>query len=138
MSPLAQTQLIIDWITGLGWDTTQEIGYPLLPGPNILNEPDQAVFITGSGGPGYITDEGSVDASTWQARLRGPSDDPLAAEAAAQLLDNLILRAPFPATVDGVTINLVYRLGSGPSPLPADPSDLRYEFTANYVIVTGA
>lgn len=138
MMAIAQTQLIIDWITSLGWDVRQEVGYPLLPGPEILDEPDRAVFITGTGGPGFITEEGSADASAFQARVRGPSGDPLEPEAKAQELDRMIRLAPFPVIVDGVPVQVVSRQGSGPSPLPVDPGDLRHEFTANYVIVTGA
>jgi hypothetical protein len=133
---LTQTQLIIDWLTGLGWDTTEESGAPIVPGPRIRPSPDKIVHITGSGGPGYVM-EGAADSSLFQARWRGPSNDPLAAEALAAQMDSLILRAQFPATVDGVTIILVARLGSGPSPLPLDPGDLRYELTCNYSIITG-
>lgn len=133
----AATKLIIDWITSLGWDTRQELGWPLFPGPEILNSPDQSVWITGTGGPGYITEEPSADASLFQARTRGNADDPFGPEEQAQLLDAMILGAQFPASVDGATIVHVHRLGGGPSPLPVDPGDLRHEFTCNYIIVTG-
>jgi hypothetical protein len=129
--------VIIDWITLAGWDTTQETGYPLLPGSEIVTMPDKAVFITGAGGPGYTTEEGGTDAWSFQARVRGPEDDPLAAEAAAQLLDYMILHGPHPVTVDGVPVLNVQRLGSPPSPLPLDPSDRRFEFTCNYILTTG-
>ena len=135
---VAQTQVIIDWITSLGWDTSQELGYPLFPGPQILSEPDRSVWITGSGGPGYVTDEGSADASSFQVRVRGTTDDVFGPEIAAAQLDFLILKAPMPVKVDGVPIQSVGRTGSGPSPLPVDPNDNRHEFTASYIIVTGA
>lgn len=134
---VAQTKVIIDWLAAAGWDDSQETGYPLYPGPEILAEPDKAVFITGTGGPGYTTEEPATDAGSFQLRLRGPSDDAFAAEAAAQDMDDLILRASFPVQVDGVRIVTAYRLGNGPSPLPLDPADLRHEFTTSYVIVTG-
>jgi len=133
---VTQTQMIIDWLIGLGWNTTEEAGAPIVPGPRILPSPDKIVHITGSGGPGYVLD-GAADSSLFQARWRGPSNDPIAAEALATLMDSMIFSAPFPATVDGVTIIHVHRLGSGPSPLPLDPGDLRYEFTCNYSITTG-
>jgi len=129
--------IVIDWLTMAGWDTTQETGYPLLPGSEILAMPDKAVFLTPSGGPGYVTEEAGTDAWSFQARLRGPADDPLAADAAAQLLDWAILHGPRPVTVDGVPVLNVQRLGSPPSPLPLDPSDRRFEFTCNYVMTTG-
>jgi len=129
--------VIIDWITLAGWDTTQEVGYPLLPGSEIVTMPDKAVFITGTGGPGYTTEEGGTDAWSFQARTRGPEDDPLSAEAAAQLLDYVILHGPHPVQVDGVPVLNVQRLGSPPAPLPLDPSDRRFEYTANYIITTG-
>jgi len=129
--------VIIDWLTLAGWDTSQETGYPLLPGSEILDMPDKAVFITPSGGPGYATDEAGVDGWAFQARLRGNSDDPLGAQAAAQLLDYVILRGPQPTVVDGVPVLNVQRLGSPPSPLPLDPSDRRFEHVANYVMTTG-
>jgi hypothetical protein len=134
---VAQTQVIIDWITSLGWDTTQELGYPLFPGPLILSDPDRSVWITGSGGPGYVTEEGSADASTFQARVRGTTDDVLTTELAAMQLDFLILKAPFPVLIDGVPVQSASRSGSGPSPLPTDPNDLRPEFTCSYMIVMG-
>jgi len=133
----AQTQVIIDWLGSIGWDGRQELGYPLLPGPYVPNEPDRAVVITGGGGPGYTTEEPATDASNWQARIRGPADDPFGAEQAAMDLDKLILNANFPVQVDGTWIVTCFRLGSGPTPLPYDPSDRRTEFTSNYVIVTG-
>jgi len=129
--------VIIDWLTLAGWDTTQETGYPLLPGSEILAMPDKAVFLTPSGGPGYVTEEAVTDAWSFQARLRGGADDPLGAQAAAQLLDYVILHGPHPVTVDGVPVLNVQRLGSPPSPLPLDPSDRRFEYTANYVMTTG-
>lgn len=135
---VAKTQLLIDFITGLGWDTTQETGYPLLPGPEIQVSPDREVTLTPSGGPGYVTEEAALDAWTFQARTRGPANDPLAPELAAQQLDYAILTARYPQQVDGVTVALVTRLGSPPSPLPLDPSDRRFEFTCTYVITTGA
>ena len=129
--------VIIDWITLAGWDTTQEVGFPLLAGSEIVTMPDKAVFITGTGGPGYTTEEGGTDAWSFQARVRGPEDDPLAADAAAQLLDYVILHGPHPVTVDGVPVLNVQRLGSPPSALPLDPSDRRFEFTCNYILTTG-
>ena len=129
--------VIIAWLTAAGWDITQETGFPILPGPEILTEPDRAVFITPAGGPGYTTEEGGTDAWSFQARVRGPADDPLTAQAAAQLLDWTILRGPRPVLAAGVPVLNVQRLGGPPAPLPLDPSDRRFEFTANYVITTG-
>jgi hypothetical protein len=134
----AQTQVVIDWITSLGWDATQEVGYPLFPGPEILPEPDRSVWITGGGGPGYLTDEGSIDGGMFQVRVRGPQADPYEPEATAQLLDFMILKAQFPARIDGQLVNNVYRATNGPTPLPVDSTDLRHEFTCNYIIVTGS
>lgn len=129
--------VVIDWLTAAGWDATQETGYPLYPGPEILSEPDQAVFITPSGGPGYVTDEGGADAWSFQARLRGPADNPLAAMGSAQLLDWIILHGPHPVQVDGVPVLNVQRSGSPPSALPLDPSDRRFEYVTTYIITTG-
>ena len=133
-----RVQVIIDFLTAAGWDTTQESGYPLFPGPEILVSPDQAVFITDSGGPGYTTEEGGTDAWSFQARVRGPSDDPLAAQAAAQLLDWMILTASTPAWTDGIRVINCFRLGGPPSVLPLDPGDRRFEYTADYIFITGA
>lgn len=132
-----RTEVLIGWLTAAGWDTTQETGWPLLPGPEIEPAPDKVVHLTPAGGPGYTTEEGGTDAWSFQARLRGPADDPDAAQAAAQLLDWTILTAP-PAVIGGVPVLNVQRLGSPPSPLPLDPADRRFEYTATYVIVTGA
>ena len=138
MITVPRVQLLIDWLTLAGWNTTQETGWPLYPGPEILTEPDKAVFLTCTGGPGYVTEEGGVDAWTFQARLRGAADDPLGAQAAAQLLDWTILTGPRPVAVDGVNVLNVQRLGSPPTALPLDPADRRFELTANYIVTTGA
>lgn len=133
-----RVQLLIDWLTSAGWDTAQESGYPLYPGPEILPEPDRAVFLTSTGGPGYVTEEGGADAWSFQARLRGSADDPLGAQAAAQLLDWTILGGPHPVHVDGISVLNVQRLGGPPSALPLDPADRRFEYVANYILTTGA
>jgi hypothetical protein len=134
---VSMEQLVIDWLTGLGWNTTQESGYPLLTGPEILTGPDRAVFITATGGPGYTTEEPATDAATFQARVRGPADDVTDAQVQAQLLDAMILAARFPAVVDSVPIVAAHRLSGPPAALPLDPSDRRFEFTCNYVFITG-
>lgn len=128
---------ICDWIAGLGWDDRPELGFPLRPGPEIVANPDKIVFITVTGGPGYLTEEPTADQLTFQARVRGPADSVQAAQLAAQQLDWTILSAPLPSASDGLSVLNVYRLGGPPSPLPLDPSDRRFEWTCNYVIVTG-
>jgi hypothetical protein len=133
-----RTQVIIDFLTSTGWDVTQETGYPLFPGPEVLTSPDKAVFITMTPGPGYTTEEGGTDAWGFQGRLRGGADDPVGANAAAQLLDWTILTAATPAWTDGIRVIACHRLGSTPTPLPLDPGDRRFEYTADYVFVTGA
>jgi hypothetical protein len=133
----SQTQVIIDWIKSLGWDTTQELGFPLFAGPWVLTSPDRSVWITLFGGLGYMTEEGSADAWTFQARVRGTANDQNGAETAAQLLDSMIFGASYPASIDGISILVAHRLGSPPAPLPVDPSDQRFEYTCDYVIVTG-
>ena len=133
-----RAQVIIAFLTAAGWDTTQETGWPIVAGPEILVSPDRLVTITATGGPGYGTEEGGVDAWSFQARLRGPSDDPIAAEVGAQMLDWTILTAPCPASVNGVRVISCQRLGSPPTVLPLDPSDRRFEYTADYILVTGA
>ena len=133
----AGTQVVIDWISGLGWDGRQELGYPLVPGPYVPPSPDRLVVITNGGGPGVTTEEPATDAANYQVRLRGAPEDPLGAEQAAGDLDLLLTRARLPAQVDGEWLLACSRVGSGPSPLPWDPSDQRTEFTASYTIVTG-
>ncbi|HYK70431.1 MAG TPA: minor capsid protein [Streptosporangiaceae bacterium] len=134
---ISQTQLIIDWISTLGWDDRQELGFPLVAGPFVPPSPDRLVVITGGGGPGYLTEEATIDGSNFQVRLRAAPEDPAEGEVAASLLDDLILRASFPVQIDGVTIATCSRVGSGPSPMPWDPADQRVEFTSNYMIATG-
>jgi len=133
-----RAQVIIGFLTSTGWDATQETGYPLVPGPEILTSPDRLVTITATGGPGYTTEEGGTDAWSFQARLRGPSDDPLTAQMAAQMLDWTILTAPTPAWSYGVRVINCFRLGSPPTVLPLDPADRRFEYVADYIFVTGA
>ena len=132
-------QVIIAAIEMSGWDTAQETGYPLFPGPEILDEPDQAVFITVSGGTGYVTEEAAADSWTFQARLRGPQNEPDAALNAAAQLDALILWmasqrfAPY-----GTAILTAGRTGGPPAQLPLDPEDRRFQTTCNYMAVTGS
>lgn len=134
---VSTTQVIIDWITGMGWPVEGEFGWPLFAGPEILDMPDRAVFITGTSGPGFVTEEAGLDARSFQARLRGPSGDLFTAETMAQALDRLLIRAALPVTVDGVTISAITREGGSPAPLPLDPNDRRFEFTANYIATIG-
>lgn len=134
----ARDQLVCDMLAQFGWDASEETGYPLSPGSEIHDNPDKIVFITGTGGPGYLTEEGGVDGESFQARTRGPADDPIAAKIAAQTLDWLILAGPYPVLVDGVRVLNCQRLGSPPAALPLDEADKRFEFTATYIIVTGA
>jgi hypothetical protein len=134
---VARSQLVIDFIAGLGWDGAQETGYPLYPGPEILTEPDKAVFLTPSGGPGYVTEEAALDTWTFQARVRGDSDDPLGPELAAQLLDWMLLTARHPQLVDGMTVSMCARTGAPPTVLPLNPADRRFEFVTTYLITTG-
>lgn len=137
MPAVSVTQVIIDWITSLGWTQQPELDYALLDGTYIVEEPDRAVFITPTGGPGYVTEEGSADAWSFQARVRGTTDDPNGSLQTATLLDIMILHAPLPTTVDGVAFQNAYRAASPPTPLPVDPRDLRREYTCSYIIVTG-
>lgn len=137
-TPVPTTQLAIDMITAAGWDGDQETGAPLYAGPYIPESPDRLVVLTATSGPGYLTDEGYPDAVSFQARVRGPSDDEPSAEMLAILLDQLILQLPTPVTIDGVSIGSIQRLGGSPVALPFDPNDLRYDFTCNYVLNRGA
>jgi hypothetical protein len=134
---VAMTQVVIDLLTQMGWDGTQELGYPLYPGIEILNEPDRAVFITATGGPGFTTEEGATDAWSFQARVRGPTDEPYEPEVMALRLDQMLIGAPYPLSVDGVGVLAANRAGSPPAPLPLDPGDLRHEFTCNYIVIAG-
>jgi hypothetical protein len=131
------TDAIISWVGLLGWDVTQETGYPVYEGAYIREEPDRIVFVTGAGGPGYVTEEGSADAAQFQFRVRGPADSSGETEAAAHLLDSMVLTALFPAQVNGINIQHVHRLGGRPTPLPVNPQDLRHEFTCNYIAIVG-
>lgn len=134
---VAMTQVLIDLLSRLGWDGAQELGYPLFPGTEILAEPDRAVFITATGGPGFTTEERATDAWSFQARVRGPTDDAYEPEVMALRLDQMLLGAPYPLGVDGVTVCAANRAGSPPTPLPLDPSDLRHEFTCSYIVIAG-
>lgn len=134
---VARTRVLIDLLTLLGWDGAQELGYPLYPGTEILNEPDRAVFITATGGPGFTTEEMATDAWSFQARVRGPTDEPYEPEVMALRLDQMLLGAPYPLDVDGVRVNAANRAGSPPTPLPFDPNDLRHEFTCSYIVIAG-
>lgn len=133
---IAKTQLVIDLVASLGWDTMQETGYPLVPGPEILTSPDRLVTVTPAGGPGWVTEEGALDTWSVQLRVRGPDDDPFAPELAAQQLDFLLFSGAG-QTVDGVYVAAVTRVGSPPVPLPLNPQDRRFEYTCSYLITTG-
>jgi hypothetical protein len=134
---VAKTTVIKDWITSLGWDVTSETGYPLFSGPEIVTSPDKAVFITLTPGPGWVTEEGAVDVFAFQARVRGPADDPDMPLLMMQRLDVLIMNARSNVVVDGVLIMSSGRSGGTPSPLPANPEDRRFEYTCTYLLTTG-
>lgn len=133
---MARTTLVKDFLTALGWDAAQETGYALFSGPEIVSSPDRAVFITPTGGPGWVTEEAALDAWSFQARVRGAEDDPDGAALAAQQLDWYLLTAGAQA-VDNVWIACVTRSGGAPAVLPLDPQDRRFEYTCTYIITTG-
>lgn len=134
---VAKTQVLMDFITSLGWDGTEETGYPMRPGPEVQTSPDRLLTLTPTSGPGWATDEGSLDTWGFQARLRGPDDDPLEPELKSQQLDAMILFAVTPVTIDGTLIANIQRTGSPPVPLPLDPADRRFEYVCTYLITTG-
>lgn len=135
---VTKSQLIEDWLVSLGWDVTQETGYPVYHGPEIVSSPDRLLFITPTTGPGWVTEEGALDTWGFQARLRGPFDDPDTPQLMAERLDVLILNhGQDRATIDGVQIKNVTRSGGTPAPLPLDPEDRRFEYVCTYLITTG-
>ena len=135
---VTKTQLLEDWLVSLGWDTTQESGYPVLHGPEILDMPERALFVTPTPGPGWVTEEAALDTWGFQARLRGPQDDPDTPQLMMQRLDVMILNGgQRRAVVDGVQIFMVTRSGGTPTPLPLDPQDRRFEYVCTYLITTG-
>jgi hypothetical protein len=134
---VSKKQVIIDLLISLGWNVTQETGYPLFPGPEILTSPDRAVFVTPTTGPGWVTEEAAMDCWGFQARLRGPFDDPVTAELFAERLDVMILNGPYNVVIDGVLVKMVTRASGPPSPLPLDPADRRFEYVCSYLITTG-
>jgi hypothetical protein len=133
----AKVTVLMDFISGLGWNVTQETGFPLFPGPEILTSPDRAVFLTPTSGPGWVTEEAALDCWGFQFLLRGAADDPVGAQLAAQQLDVLILNGPYPQAVDGVVIAVAGRSGGPPAPLPLNPEDRRFEYACTYLITTG-
>jgi hypothetical protein len=134
----AATTSVISWLTGLGWDATEEQGAPIRPGPYIQAMPDRLVTITTTPGPGYGADA-ALDVSAFQARVRGPQNDPAGAEQLAYQLDTLILNALFPAILgDGTVLVHVHRLGSPPQLLsPGPDTGDRYELTCTYLCFAG-
>jgi hypothetical protein len=134
---VSKLQLIMDFITALGWNETQETAWPLFPGPEVLSSPDRMITITPTPGPGFITEEAALDCWGFQALVRGASDDPLGPGLVAAQLDVLILNGPYPQTVDGIVISMVARAGATPTPLPLPPDDRRFEYTTTYLITTG-
>lgn len=132
------TSDLIQWLTNLGWDATQETGSPVLPGPYVPDEPDRCVIATPTPGPGFVL-EAAADAGGFQLRVRGGQNDQPGAEADAFAIDALILGASFPAvTSSGQVIVHIHRLGGTPSPLSGTPDDGdRYEFVSQYVAIAG-
>lgn len=132
------TASFIDWITSLGWDARQEKGAPVVAGPRILPSPDRLVTVTPVPGPGYVL-EADADACAFQLRTRGPQNDQASAESLAYLLDSLILRAAFPASLDGGQVLIhAHRLGGTPSLLaPGPDAGDRFELTCTYVCIAG-
>lgn len=141
---IPRTQLVMDLITALAnasgnpplISVTEETGYALFAGPEILSDPDRAIFVTPAGGPGWVTEEAALDTWSFQLRVRGPDDDPLAPELAIQQLDFLLFGANT-MTVDGIYVATITRVGSPPVPLPLNPQDRRFEYTCSYLITTG-
>jgi hypothetical protein len=135
--PLPTADLIA-WIAGLGWNTTQEYGCPLVPGPYVPDEPDRICVVSPTPGPGFLL-EAAADAGAFQARVRGGQNDQGNAEHLAYALDSLILNASFPArTTSGQVIIHIHRLGGTPAPLSGDPDDGdRFSYICSYLAIAG-
>jgi hypothetical protein len=125
----------ISWLTNLGWDTTQEYGFPILPGAYVPDEPDKVVIATPVPGPGYLL-EAAADGGAFQLRTRGGQLDQAGAEAAAYRLDALILGASFPArTASGQVIIHIHRLGGQPALLGPPDDGGRYEYVQTVLAI---
>jgi hypothetical protein len=127
---------LIEWLASLGWDTAQETGSPILPGPYVPDEPDRVILATPTPGPGF-TNEGATDVSGFQLRVRGGQNDQPSAERDALAIDALIFAANFPVTLpSGRVISRIGRTGGTPSPLSGTPDDGdRYEYICSYLCV---
>jgi hypothetical protein len=130
------TKAVLAWLAGLGWDTRQERGAPLVKGPYVPKSPDRLVIVTPTPGAGYVWD-GAADASAFQTRVRGGQNDQDDAEELALALDRLILNASFPVLLpSGQVISHIHRAAGAPAPLASDPDDAeRYEYICSYLCI---
>lgn len=132
---------VISWITGMGWDGTQETGCPLLMGPYVPDTPDTIAVLTATPGAGFQFD-GAVDVCGLQARVRGGqsgdgSTGPQeVTEALAYALDALIFGAAYPVLLaSGRTLVIAHRLAGMPTPMPQASDDMdRWTYVCSYLI----
>lgn len=135
------TSDVIQWLTGLGWNTNQETGCPLSMGPYIPDTPDTLAVITMTPGAGYMA-EGALDMCGFQARVRGgqsgdgSTDAQAATEALAYALDGLIFNAAYPCVLaSGRTLVTAHRLSGIPAPMAQASDDQdRFTYVASYLI----
>jgi hypothetical protein len=123
---------IVAWLADIGITT------PAFDGLYLVPKPDQAVFITMTGGTG-LTFERSYDVVSFQLRCRGnpsPANPPAAgadAAAIASACDDAILAIVAPVQIGSAHVNDINRLGAPPRFALFDAAQ-RAEYVAAYTL----
>lgn len=116
---------IEDWLTSRGVTT------PMRPGPRGYDSPDKLVVVTLQPGAGTLMED-LFDVPAFQLRSRGSVENYADAETLAFELDDLVLSADLPATLEGCYVDAMGRTGGAPVALGPPDSGGRFEFVCSY------
>lgn len=106
------------------------VGWTIVPGPQLPENPDATIVLTRYGGSGMNTD-GAMDGRSWQFRIIGKQQDYASAESVAELIDHAAL-SHHSSEVGGVWTSSISRVSGAPAALMVDNAD-RTHFVGNYV-----
>jgi len=125
-------QVAAEWVAGIAADAG-ETGLVVEPGPDVPDMPDRVVVVTATSGAGEAMD-GLMERPGFQLRVRGLQNDDNDAASLALRLDKH-LRFATPATVAGVRVKAVQRLGDRPTLLGGVGDDAgRSTYTSTYIV----
>jgi hypothetical protein len=114
-----------------GWLKSKGVDEEFDTDGHIPSRPDRRVIISGTGGPGE-SGERTRDALSFQVRTRGRQNVPGDAEQLAWQVDDAIMGAIAPLSINGTRVISIQRQGGPPGFILRDTAR-RAHFSCNYL-----